>query len=136
MYDITLSTLTQARYDIHCRNEDDLSKKHCRYSEYTDKKKNANYGPKRQHKQLWVHRQDEWRRPMLTYTVATPNAQTKSNRDKDKIDILLTRDVFPSAVRRRTAGGVWPSTNRLKQTDIPETDNMKTTYRKLEHTLS
>ena len=73
---------------------------------------------------------------MLTYTVATPNAQTKSNRDKDKIDILLTRDVFPSAVRRRTAGGVWPSTNRLKQTDIPETDNMKTTYPKLEHTLS
>ena len=38
MYDITLSTLnTQARYDIHCRNEDDLSKKHCRYSEYTKK---------------------------------------------------------------------------------------------------
>ena len=47
MYDITLSTLnTQARYDIHCRNEDDLSKKHCRYSEYTDKKKTLTMGQK------------------------------------------------------------------------------------------
>ena len=27
---------TQARYDIHCR-KDDLSRKHCRYSEYPKK---------------------------------------------------------------------------------------------------
>ena len=51
MYDITLSTLTQARYDIHCRNEDDLSKKniHCRNSEYIDKKKMLTIGKKVRH---------------------------------------------------------------------------------------
>ena len=61
--------------------------------------------------------------PMLTYTVATPNTQTKSNRLGTKIRLtyaltyaLLTRDVFPSAARRRAAGGGWPSTNRVMET--------------------
>ena len=39
-----------------------------------------------------------------TYTLPQLHAQTKSNRDKDKMDILLTRDVLPSAVNGRTAG--------------------------------
>ena len=45
MYDITLSTLTQARYDIHCRNEDDLSKNTVA-TPNTQTKKNVNYRSK------------------------------------------------------------------------------------------
>ena len=40
-----------------------------------------------------------------TYTLPQLHAQTKSNRDKDKMDILLTRDVLPLAVSVRHSWG-------------------------------